>query len=93
MITAIGIVAITVKSDHEASCMALIQASDKPASVRIRMNRMANPAMIPVPFPISLLAMVAKLCPLWRTDANNTIMSCTPPPSTQPINIQSVPGK
>src|SRR5690606_40010665 len=44
MITAIGMVISTVNRDQEASCIALIQANDKPASVRIRIKRTAKPA-------------------------------------------------
>ena len=31
--------------------------------------------------------------PSRRVDANSTIMSWTQPPSTEPIRIQSVPGR
>ena len=63
MIIAIGIVITTVNNDHEASCIALIQANESPASVKIKMNKMAKPATVPVVLPISLDAIVAKLCP------------------------------
>lgn len=72
---AIGMVIATMNSDHGALCMALTQARDKPASVRIRINKTANPAIVPVNGSISLSAMVARLSPLWRTEAKITTIS------------------
>ena len=92
MIIAIGSVANTVNVPHGLLNMALTTAIESPASVRIRMNKMATDATLPAALPISLSAITDRLRPLWRTEANSTIMSCTPPASTQPIRIHSAPG-
>ena len=93
MSMAMGMVMTTMNKDQGALCMALMQASERPARVRTRMQSTAMPATVPVTGPTSRVAMAARLCPLWRTEANRMTISCTAPPSTQPIRIQSAPGR
>ncbi len=93
MSSAMGMVAKTVKVPQVLSAMALTTAMDRPARVRIRMNSTATEATWPTTLPISDSAMRPRLRPLWRTEAKSTTMSCTAPARTQPMMIQSAPGR
>ena len=64
MTMAMGIVEKTVKVPHGLSNMAFTTAIDKPARVRIRMNRMATEATLPATLPISVSAITERLLPL-----------------------------
>ncbi len=57
------------------------------------MEMIANRAVNPATGPTSSLAIWPSDLPLRRIEANRITKSCTHPPRTAPIMIQSVPGR
>ena len=90
---AIGMVAKTVEVAHGLCFIALTTTS---ASTAIRITMIASVpiwAAKPPTGPSSSRAIWPSERPLRRVETNSTSMSCTQPPSTDPIRIQSVPGR
>ena len=93
MINAIGIVIAMVKTPHGLFANACTTTSARTASKIIMIASTLINASAPTPRPISSFTICPSVFPRRRTEANSTIMSCTPPPRVAPIKIQSVPGK
>lgn len=75
MSMAIGIVEQTTKRDHGALFIAPTQTSESPERVITKINKIANAATIPIVPLSSFVAIVARLCPLWRNEAKSTTKS------------------
>ena len=78
---------------HELPVSALIMVTPRPAVAITTTKKIAIVAATPDNPLISLRAMSAKERPSLRTEANRMMKSCTAPPTTAPMMIQSVPGK
>ncbi len=90
---AIGTVAPTVNTPHGLSASALTTTSASTASKMTMMARMAINAMNPAGVFNSSLTICPSDRPSRRREANKMMKSCTAPPSTTPMRIQSVPGR
>ena len=93
MKSAIGIVAAIVNVPHGLPFKALTTTSATTASSTIMMSRTVISAVNPPMFPISSRAIWPRDFPSRRMEQNRITKSCTAPPSTQPMMIQSAPGK
>ena len=90
---AMGMVAATVKTPHGDSASAFTTTSASTASRMIMIDRMAMTPMTPAALLISSRTICASDLPSRRIDAKRMTKSCTAPPSTTPMRIQSVPGR
>ena len=72
---------------------AFTTARPRPASATIMIKSIANAAANPPTGPISSRAICARERPFLLTEANNITMSCTAPPSAEPISIHKNPGR
>ena len=90
---AMGIVAATVNTPHGDSASALTTTSASTASSTIMIERIATTPMTPAAVFNSSRTICASDLPSRRIEANRMTKSCTAPPSTTPIRIQSVPGR
>ena len=61
--------------------------------VMVMMNSMEMPVHHPATEPSSALATSDSDLPRYFIEANSTTVSCTAPPRTQPMRIQSKPGR
>ena len=88
-----GIVANTVDVAHGLCFIALTTTSASTAIRMIMIPSVPNSAAKPPIGPSSWRAIWPSVRPSRRVDRNSMTMSCTHPPSTEPIRIQSVPGR
>ena len=93
MTNAIGMVIAMVKTPHGLFASACTTTNASTAIKMIMIASTLTSANAPTLGPISSFTICPSVFPRRRTEANSTIISCTPPPSVAPINIQSVPGK
>ncbi len=93
MSMAMGIVAPTVNTPHGLSASALATTNPSTASKMVRMARIATKATIPAGPLNSSLTIVPSDFPFRRMEKNRMVKSCTAPPSTTPMRIQSKPGR
>ena len=93
MKSAIGIVAAIVNVPQALPFSALTTTSATTASRITMMIRTVTSATNPPTLPISSRAILPSDLPSRRMDAKSTTKSCTAPPSTAPMMIQSVPGR
>ena len=88
-----GIVAPTVNTPQGLSASALTTTSASTASNTIMIDRIPAIPITPAVVFNSSRTIWASDLPSRLIEANRITMSCTAPPSTTPINIQSVPGR
>ena len=91
MASAMGIVAPTVKCPSFWQA-ALTTTSASTANRITTIARIASNATKPAVAQLLLTIWPSDL-PLRRIEQNRIVKSCTAPPSTTPIRIQSVPGR
>ena len=90
---AMGMVAAMVKVPQGLPFSAFTTTRLMTPSRITMMSRTVMSAVPPPMGPISSRAIWPRLLPLRRTLANRMTKSCTAPPSTTPMMIQSVPGR
>lgn len=93
IISAIGIVAITVNMPQGLSASALTTTIASTARMMIMIRKAPNKAMVPGTWPISSRTRSPSERPLRRLDRNSTTKSCTAPASTTPTTSHSRPGR
>ena len=93
MSSAIGIVSAIVTMPHGDSARALTTTRPSTAIRMIMMPRIATSETLPAMGPISSRAIWPSDLPSRRTLAARITKSCTAPPTTTPIRIQSAPGR
>ena len=93
MSRAIGIVSPMVTVPHGLDLSALTTTRPSTAMSTTMIPSTATSAVKPATGPISSFAIWPSDLPSRRVDAQRMIMSCTAPPSTTPITIQSTPGR
>ena len=90
---AIGMVAAMVNVPHGLPFNALTTTSPTTANRTIMIKRTVISAVNPPTFPISCRAIWPRDFPSRRMEQNKMTKSCTAPPNTQPMMIQSAPGR
>ena len=93
MSIAMGMVAATVKTPHGLSASRFTTTSASTASRMVMIARMENMPMAPATGFTSSLTICASDLPSRRIELKRITKSCTAPPRTTPMRIQSVPGR
>ncbi len=93
MNNAIGMVAPTVDTPQGLSASAFTTTKARTANKMIIMAKMAAAPMYPAVEFSSSRTIWLKDLPSRRMEAKRITKSCTAPPNTTPIRIQSVPGR
>ena len=90
---AMGMVAAMVNVPQGLPFSALTTTSAMTASMMTMMMSTVTSAVKPATLPISSRAIWPRDLPSRRMEANRMMKSCTAPPRTAPMTIQSVPGR
>ncbi len=90
---AIGMVMNTAKVPQALRSSAWTTTIDRPAMVMVMMNSIASPVHQPATGPSSDLATSDSDLPWCFIEANSTTVSCTAPPTTQPISSHRKLGR
>ncbi len=92
MAKAMGIVIPMVNTPHGLSARALTTTMPSPAKAMIRISSTAIMVTRPANVLISVRAISARECPLWRIEQTRIVKSWTQPASTAPTSSQISPG-